>query len=119
MVALLLSATDGVVAVTTLEDTTVDGVAYPTLQFRTAVGGPVVMLVDPRTSDVRSLRYPTDASPSAPQAREWFDDYRPVSGLRVAFKATVEREGATISRSITRLTINGALPAAAFVRKEA
>lgn len=117
LVALLLAATDGKVPVVALDDTMVAGVAYPTLQFRTVAGGPVVMLVDPRTSDVRSLRYPTDPSPNAPQAHEWFDDYRPVSGLRVAFRATVDREGATIRRAITRLSINGTLPSTAFVRK--
>ena len=89
-----LAATDGTVPVAALEDTTVDGVAYPTLQFRTVAGGPVVMLVDPKTADVRSLRYPTDPSPNAPQAREQLDAWglSPVGSTPEAFGEFVRRE---------------------------
>jgi len=78
-----------------------------------------VMLVDPKTFEIRGTRYPTELAPNAPQAVETYEDYRDVSGIRVAFRAHVERDGVVIDRVITSARMNAALPASAFVRKAA
>ena len=117
IVPLLVNARDGKVPVQQLPDETVSGQTMFLLQFRLTSGGPLVMLIDPKTWDVRGLRYPTDMTPNAPQAVEVFDDYRVVSGVRVAFRAHVERDGMLIDRQITSVRMNGALPPTAFIRK--
>jgi zinc protease len=119
LVPLLLNAIDGKLPVSQLPDETVGGQPMHMLQFALSAGGPLVMLVDPKTFEIRGLRYPTDLAPNAPQAVERFDDYRDVSGVRVAFRAHVEREGVIIDRVITSARVNAALPPAAFVRKAA
>lgn len=119
LVPLIVSTVDGKTGVTQLPDETVDGQAVHVLQFALTAGGPLVMLVDAKTFEVRGLRYPTELAPNAPQATETFGDYRDVSGIRVAFRARVERDGVTIDRVITSARMNATLPPAAFVRKAA
>ena len=113
-----MSTLDGKTDVTVLPDETLNGQPVTVLQFSLTTGGPLVMLVDQKTYDIRAIRYPTDLAPNASQATETYDDYREVSGLRIAFHARVEREGMTIDRKVTSVYVNVALPAAAFVRKE-
>lgn len=117
IVPLLVNTLDGKTNVAVLPDETLNGQPVSVLQFTLTAGGPLVMLVDQKTYDIRAIRYPTDLSPNAPQAVEIYDDYREVSGLRIAFHARVEREGMTIDRKVTSVYVNVALPAAAFVRK--
>jgi hypothetical protein len=119
LVPLIVSAIDGVMPVLQLPDETVGGQPAFALQFGLKVGGPLVMLVDPKTYEIRGLRYPSDLAPNAPQAVETYEDYRTVSGLRVAFRAHVERDGLMIDRVITSVSMNGVLPVTAFVRKAA
>ncbi|MBP8273208.1 MAG: insulinase family protein [Acidobacteria bacterium] len=119
LVPLLINAIDGKVRVSRLPDESVAGDSLTVLQFSLDAGGPLVMLVDQKTFDVRGVRYPTDLAPNSPQAAEFFEDYREVSGLRVAFRARVERDGVMIDRQITSARMNVALPATAFVRKAA
>lgn len=119
LVPLIVSAVDGERVVTQLPDETIGGQPMHLLQFALTTGGPLVMLVDPRTFEIRGLRYPTDLTPNAPQAIETYDDYRDVSGIRVAFHARMERDGMTIDRVVTSARMNAALPPAAFVRKAA
>ena len=119
LVPLIVSAIDGKQVVSQLPDESVGGQPMHLLQFALAVGGPLVMVVDPNTFEIRGLRYPTEVSPNAPQAVETYNDYRDVSGIRVAFRARVERDGVTIDRVITSARMNAALPATAFVRKAA
>lgn len=119
IVPLIVNAIDGKVRVTQLPDEVVGGKPLFLLQFGVAAGGPLVVLVDPTTYEIRGLRYPTDVTPNAPQAVELYDDYRDVSGVRVAFKAHVEREGLMIDRQITSVRMNAPLPPTAFIRKAA
>jgi zinc protease len=119
LVPLLVNAIDGRVPVTRLPDETVASQSLHVLQFSLTAGGPLVMLVDPKSFDVRGMRYPTDLAPNAPQAVELYSDYRNVSGVRVAFRAHVERDGVMIDRQITSARMNDALPPTAFVRKAA
>ena len=119
LVPLIVNAVDGKVPVTQLPDESVSGKPVHLLQFTLATGGPLVLLVDPATFEIRGMRYPADLGPNAPQAAEFYDDYRDVSGVRVAFHARVERDGVVIERSITSVRINIALPPTAFVRRAA
>ena len=119
LVPLIFNAVDGKMRVTQLPDEVSAGKPVYLLQFALEAGGPLVMLVDPKTFEVRGMRYPTDLAPNAPQAVETYEDYRDVSGLRVAFRAHVEREGLMIDRQITSVRMNAPLPTTAFIRKAA
>ena len=119
LVPLIVNAIDGKLGVQQLPDELVGGQTVHLLQFALAAGGPLVMLVDPKTFEIRGTRYPTELAPNAPQAVETYEDYRDVSGIRVAFRAHVERDGVVIDRVITSARMNAALPASAFVRKAA
>ena len=119
LIPLLIAAADGKVAVSQLSNDTVDGAPAVVLRFAVADGGPVVLLADARTFQVRELRYPVDAAPDAPQAIERFDDYRLVNGVRVAFHARVEREGVSIDRLVSNVQINVPLAASLFIKKPA
>ena len=119
LVPLIVNAVDGKLKVTQLPDEMSAGKPVFLLQFGLDSGGPLVLLVDPKTFEVRGMRYPTDLAPNAPQAIETYDDYRDVSGLRVAFRAHVEREGLLIDRQITSVRMNAPLPTTAFIRKAA
>jgi hypothetical protein len=116
LVPLLINAIDGKVRVSRLPDESVAGDSLTVLQFSLDAGGPLVMLVDQKTFDVRcAIPRPRPNS----RAVEFFEDYREVSGLRVAFRARVERDGVMIDRQITSARMNVVLPATAFVRKAA
>lgn len=117
LVPLLVAALDGKSDVTVLPDETLNGQPVSVLQFTLSMGGPLVMLVDQKTFDIRAIRYPADLSSNAPQAVETYDDYREVAGLRVAYHTRLEREGLAVDRKITSIFLNSALPATAFVRK--
>ena len=118
LVPLLIRALDATADIAVMPDETLNGKPVTVLQVSLSTGGAAMLLIDPRTFEVRGLRYPTAAAPGAPQALETFDDYRETpSGLRVAYKAKVERDGATIERTVTSVFVNVALPADAFIRK--
>lgn len=119
LVPLIINAVDGKVPVTELPDDVVGGAPVHVLQFTLTAGGPLVLLVDPKTFEIRGMRYPADPAPNASQASEFYDDYRDVSGVKVAFRARVERDGMVIDRLITSVRMNTALPPTAFVRKAA
>ena len=119
LVPLIVNAIDGKLSVQQLPDELVGGQTVHLLQFTLAAGGPLVLLVDPKSFEIRGMRYPTELAPNAPQAVETYEDYRDVSGIRVAFRAHVERDGVVIDRVITSARVNAALPALAFVRKAA
>lgn len=119
LVPLIINTVDGRVPVTQLADEKVGAAPVHVLQFMLKTGGPLLMLVDAKTFEIRGMRYPTELAPNAPQATETYEDYRDVSGMRVAFRAHVERDGVIIDRVITTAKLNAALPATAFVRKAA
>jgi zinc protease len=119
LIPLLIAASDGKVGVTELPAETVNGAPAVALRFAIAAGGPLVLLADAKTFQVRELRYPTEPAPDSPQAVERFDDYRDVNGVRVAFHARVEREGVSIDRTVSSLQFNVPLAASLFVKKPA
>ncbi len=119
LIPLLIAAADGHVGVTQLPGEIVKGAPAVTLRFSIAAGGPLIMVADAKTFQVRELRYPTDAAPDAPQAVERFDDYRDVGGVRVAFHASVEREGMVIDRTLSAVQFNVPMAASLFVKKPA
>lgn len=119
LIPLLVAASQGRVPVTLLPAESVDGAPAVALRFGIADGGPLIMLADAKTFQVRELRYPTESAPDAPQAVERFDDYRDVSGVRVAYHARVERDGVSIDRVISNVRFNVPLPASLFVKTPA
>jgi outer membrane lipoprotein-sorting protein len=119
LIPLLVAAADGKVGVTQLPAETSNGAPAVALRFAIAAGGPLVLIADAKTFQVRELRYPTEAAPDAPQAVERFDDYRDVNGVRVAFHARVERDGVSIDRTVSSLQFNVPLAASLFVKKPA
>jgi len=119
LIPLIVSAAEGKVPVRQLPGERVGGAPAMALQFAIPSGGPLVMLVDATTFQVREIRYPTESSPDAPQAVERFDDYRRVAGVSVAYHARVERDGVLIDRTITSVQFNAALPPALFIKKPA
>jgi zinc protease len=119
LIPLLIAASDGKVGVTELPAETVNGAPAVALRFAIAAGGPLVLVADAKTFQVRELRYPTEPAPDAPQAVERFDDYRDVNGVRVAFHARVEREGVSIERTLSSVRFNVPLAASLFVKKPA
>ena len=106
-------------SVTRLPGETISGAPALALRFSIAAGGPLILVADAKTFQVRELRYPTDPAPDAPQAIERFDDYRDVGGVRVAFHARVERDGVSIDRTVTNAQFNLPLAASLFVKKPA
>lgn len=119
LLPLLVNAVDGGVPVLQLPDETLGGAPAHVLQFTLEAGGPMLMLIDTKTFEIRGLRYPTELAPNSPQAAETYTDYRDVAGVRVAFRAHVERDGVVIDRVITSARMNATLPATAFIRKAA
>jgi outer membrane lipoprotein-sorting protein len=119
LIPLLIAASDGKVGVTALPAETVNGAPAVALRFAIAAGGPLVLVADAKTFQVRELRYPTESASDAPQAIERFDDYRDVNGVRVAFHARVERDGVSIDRTVSSLQFNVPLAASLFVKKPA
>lgn len=119
LIPLLIAAAEGRVGVTQLPGETSNGAPAVALRFAIADGGPLVLVADAKTFQVRELRYPTEAAPDAPQAIERFDDYRDVGGVRVAFHAHVERDGVSIDRIVSNVQFNVPLAASLFVKKPA
>ena len=119
MIPLLIAAADGRVSVTQLPGETSNGAPAVALRFAIADGGPLVLVADAKTFQVRELRYPTESSPDAPQAIERFDDYRDVGGVRVAYHARVDRDGVSIDRTVSSVQFNVPLAASLFIKKSA
>lgn len=119
LIPMLIAAAEGKIVVTQLPAETSNGAPGVALRFSIADGGPLVLVADAKTFQVRELRYPTDSAPDAPQAVERFDDYRDVGGVRVAFHARVEREGLSIDRTLSNVQFNAPLSPSLFVKKPA
>jgi hypothetical protein len=77
---------------------------------------PVTIVFDPRTSLIATVRYST-AAPQAVTTEESYSDYRDVNGIKVAFKATISRNGVpVIERVLRRIEFNVPLDSALFTR---
>jgi zinc protease len=120
-IAVLLAANDGRVNVRLLPDAKDDGgKVLRALEFSSPTLDPMVMYLDPATHLVAKQTYVAGGA-GRPLIEEIFDDYRPVSGVSVAFKATLRVGGQPVlERVVTDIEINGApFPPTLFARPAA
>jgi hypothetical protein len=55
--------------------------------------GPLTLVFDPASTLLARLRYAVQTPQGVRAVEEVFSDYRDVNGLKVAFKAVLQREG--------------------------
>jgi outer membrane lipoprotein-sorting protein len=116
VVALLLAAKDGSVTVRLLPDVKdADGVLSHALELSATSLNPIVLYVDPATSQIRKRVYAADA-PGRPIVEEAFFDYRDVDGIQFAFRATQKIAAASVERRVTDVKINTPVDPALFKR---
>jgi hypothetical protein len=120
-IAVLLAANAGRVNVRLLPDARDDsGKVLRALEFSSPTLDPMVMYLDPATHLVAKQTYVAGGA-GRPLIEEIFDDYRPVSGISVAFKATLRVGGQPVlERVVTDIEINGdVFPPSLFTRPAA
>jgi zinc protease len=112
LVPLLLRAASGKVTVT---DARSDDPSLAAMTVAASGTGPVTLFIDRSTGLIVREQY--DASDGGGVVQERFSDYRPVDGVRVAFKTIVQRPGAPlIERIVQTIRFNIPLQASLFVR---
>ena len=115
-IALLLAATDGSVTPRVLPDVQdATGYVRRALELSAPDFNPVVLLINPETSQIDKLTFVADTS-TRPIVEDEFADYRRVAGVQIAFQAWRRSGGQTIARRITDIKINRSLDAALFKR---
>jgi hypothetical protein len=116
VVALLLAATNGTMAVRLLPDVKdPDGQISHALELSATDLNPIVLYIDPESSLIRKRVYAADA-PGRPVIEEAFYDYRPVDGIQFAFRATQKVGSMSVERRVTDLKINAPIDPALFKR---
>ena len=116
VVALLLAAKAGTVAVRLLPDVKdADGLISHALELSATDLNPIVLYVDPESSQIRKRLYAADA-PGRPIIEEAFFDYRAVDGIQFAFRATQKVGPLSVERRVTDVKINAPLDPALFKR---
>lgn len=115
-IALLLAARQGRAHVRILPDSQDEqGRVQRSLEFSSPDLDPMVMYVDPATHLIARQTYVTGLG--QPLIEETFDDYRPVDGIKVAFKATVRVRGnVVLDRRVTGISFNDAMSPSLFTR---
>ena len=115
-ILMLLGLHDGKLSATRLPDVSEGGRALPAIEVTSRAMAPVSVLFDPGTTLISGLRY-TDAARGGAKVEEAFSDYRDVNGLKVAFRATVSRDGTPFLRRVVhRFESNVPLDATLFTR---
>jgi zinc protease len=115
-IALLLAAADGSVTPRVLPDVQdATGHVRRALELSAPDFNPVVLLINPETSQIDKLTFVADTS-TRPIVEDEFTDYRRVAGVQIAFQAWRRSGGQTIARRITDIKINRSLDAALFKR---
>lgn len=96
---------------------TIEGRDMPAIRISNPGATPVTVIFDPASALISRQRY-TLESPTGPvAAEEVFSDYRDVDGLKVAFRAIIQRQGAPrVERVLETFEYNVRLDAALFVR---
>lgn len=96
---------------------TIEGRDMPAIRISNPGATPVTVIFDPASALISRQRY-TLESPNGPvAAEEVFSDYRDVDGLKVAFRAVIQRQGAPrVERVLETFEYNVRLDAALFVR---
>ena len=115
-IALLLAAADGSVTPRVLPDVQdATGHVRRALELSAPDFNPVVLLINPETSQIDKLTFVADTS-TRPIVEDEFTDYRRVAGVQIAFQAWRRSGGQTIARRINDIKINRSLDAALFKR---
>jgi hypothetical protein len=115
-IALLLAAESGAMNARLLPDVKdAAGRVNHALELSAPDFNPVVLLIDPATSGIRKMTFVADV-PGRPIVEDEFTDYRPVSGVQIAFQASRRSGPQTIARRITDITINAPIDPALFKR---
>jgi len=116
VVALLLAAKDGALAVRLLPDVKdAEGRISHALELSAADLNPIVLYVDPETSMIRKRLFAANA-PGRPLVEEQFSDYRDVDGIQFAFEATQKVGPLSVERKVTDVKINPPIDPALFKR---
>ena len=116
VVALLLAANDGVLAVRLLPDVKdPEGHLSHALELSASDLNPVVLYVDPETSLIRKRLFAANA-PGRPLVEEQFSDYRDVDGIQFAFQATQKVGPLSVERRVSEVKINPPIDPALFKR---
>ena len=93
-----------------------DGQVRHALEFSTPSLEPTVLYIDPDTNLIASQTY-VAGGPGQPLVEELFSDYKVVSGVQVAFTATVRQAGQSVAeRHVDSIKFNVPLDAALFKR---
>jgi outer membrane lipoprotein-sorting protein len=116
VVALLLAAKAGTVAVRLLPDVKeADGQVSHVLELSATDLNPIVLYVLPETSQIRKRVYAADA-PGRPIVEETFFDYRDVGGIQFAYRATQKVGPLSVERRVTDVKLNAPVDPALFKR---
>ena len=116
VVALLLAAKGGTLALRLLPDVKdADARISRALELSATDLNPIVLYVDPESSQIRKRVYAADA-PGRPIVEEAFFDYRDVDGIQFAFRATQKVGPMSVERRVTDVRINAPLDPALFKR---
>jgi len=117
VIALLLAAQDGRVRVRLLPDTKgEDGVRYHALELTDVQLEPTVLYLHPETSLVAKQAYVIGGLGRS-LIEETFSDYRPISSVQIAHRATVHRAGVLmVDRRIREIRLNAPIDPARFRR---
>lgn len=115
-IALLVAAKSGAVTARLLPDVKdASGRMSHALEFSAPDLNPIVLLIDPDTSQIEKESFLADA-PGQPLVEEEYSDYRSVSGIQVPFRAARKIGQQAIERSITDIKINAPIDAGFFKR---
>jgi zinc protease len=117
IISLLVGAREGRVRPRLLPDAReAGGQVRHALEFSTPSLEPTVLYIDPDTNLITSQTY-VAGGPGQPLVEELFSDYKAVSGVQVAFTATVRQAGQAVAeRRVDSIKFNVPLDSALFKR---
>jgi zinc protease len=122
VVSLLLGAKDGILTPRLLADAKDQSLAEGgashvdhAIELTAPDLNPVVLYIDPDTALISKLTF-ADDGPARPLVEERFSDYRNVSGLQIAFRATRRVGAQTVDRWVADVKTNVALDPSLFKR---
>jgi hypothetical protein len=117
IISLLVGAREGRVHSRLLPDARdADGKVRHALEFSTPSLEPTVLYIDPDTNLIASQTYVAGGL-GQPLVEERFSDYKAVSGVHVAFTATVRQAGQAVAeRHVDDIRFNARLDSALFKR---
>src|SRR5262249_10553143 len=115
-IALLIAAADGALTARLLPDVKdAKGRLNHALELATTDLSPIVLQVDPETSQINKLTFVADA-PGRPIVEDEFSDYRAGDGVQIAFTASRRNGAQSVNRRIVDIKINTSLDSTLFKR---